>query len=286
MVRFVSMSVLLLVTLAAVAQQQSRVFADDEGNKTIFDVNTGWKTIEKNGATATFSVTEVTEVCDYNERFWKADQPDDRTIAFLCDEWWKLQPQNKVEQVPFATLVRRLLLQTRESTNFVRYRGMELKSTKDSTIYDAAIIPNDIGSDMSCTIEEENRHELGMMYSYRCEIKTTSFPAALQLQNKMVLQLKEFNLKEDEVREHGLGAYAREIGVCAPTGECLEQHVFATTMQSWKMLQIAANPILVANTIAELQAGQNGKHAPAAGIATDKGIVSFEIFSVGPRKTS
>ena len=89
---------------------------------------------------------------------------------------------------------------------------------------------------------------------------------------------------EDEVREHGLSANARNSGYCAPTGECLEGNVYVSATQDYKFFQIEANPILTRNVMAQIAAMKYGKDAPIDGISDKAANVSFEVFSVGPLK--
>ena len=271
--RIVTYCLLVLAVSSIPTQQQSKTFVDSAGNKTIMNVKTGLTVIDKDGKTAEFSVADVNNMCD--ERLLGA--PEDHAMALACDEWWKLQPKNEIERVPFQSLVQRLLLDTRPSTTFVRYRGMELRTTQDSTIYDAVILPSDVGRDVSCSIEEKDRKDLGMLYAYRCTIKTESFPAAIALKERLAQTVKGLGLKEDEVREHGLAVRAKEVTPCAPGGECLFQNVYATTVTNWKSMQIEAD------TMAEVMALQHGGHAGVSGIASDEGTVSFQMFSVGSK---
>jgi hypothetical protein len=275
---------LVLAISSAMAQQQSQTIEDAAGNKTIMNVQTGWTVIMKDGGKDQTSAKDVNTMCEDGERLGVSESPENQTVRFLCDEWWKLQPKTEVEHVPFQSLVQRLLLDTRPSTTFVRYRGLDLKTTHESTTYDAAIVPSDVGRDISCSIEEEDRNAQGMLYTYQCTIKTNSFPAAIQLKEKLVQAVRELGLKEDEVREHGLAAHAKESGPCTPEEECLEQNVYASVMMNWKNLQIEADPVFTRNTVAEVMAREHGGHAAISGIANDAATVSFQIFSVGPRK--
>jgi hypothetical protein len=254
--RIVTYCLLVLAVSSIPTQQQSKTFVDSAGNKTIMNVKTGLTVIDKDGKTAEFSVADVNNMCD--ERLLGA--PEDHAMALACDEWWKLEPKNEIERVPFQSLVQRLLLDTRPSTTFVRYRGMELRTTQDSTIYDAVILPSDVGRDVSCSIEEEDRKDLGMLYAYRCTIKTESFPAAIALKERLAQTVKGLGLKEDEVREHGLAVHAKEVTPCAPGGECLFQNVYATTVTNWKSMQIEAD------TMAEVMALQLAAMLESAGL--------------------
>jgi hypothetical protein len=281
--RILACGLLMPVVSSMLAQQQSKTIVDSAGNKVIMDVNTGWTQIMKDGQTDKTSAVDANNTCETSEKYGLLNQPKDRAFALLCDEWWRLQPKTEIERVPFQSLVRRLLLESRASTTFVRYRGMDLRAAPKSTTYDATIVPSDIGRDVSCSIEEEDRDSLGMMYTYECTIKTDSFPAAIALKDRMVQTVKALGLKEDEIREHGLAVHAKEVAPCAPGGECLFQNVYASTETNWKNMQIMADPVFTRNTMAEVMALQNGGHAGVSGIASDEGTVSFQIFSVGPK---
>jgi hypothetical protein len=285
MYRLLSCCFLVSAISLAMAQQQSKTFEDAAGNKTIMNVQTGWTVIMKDGGKDQTSAKDVNAICVGGERLGLSGSSENQAIRFLCEEWWKLQPKTEIERMPFDSLMRSLLLDTGPSTTFVRYRGMELKTSNGSTTYDAAIVPSDVGSDLSCSIEEEDRNGQGMLYTYQCTIKTDSFPAAIALKNRMAQTARALGLKEDEIREHGLAVHAKEVMPCAPGGECLFQNVYATTMMSWKSLQIEADPVFTRNTIAELMAQEHGGHAAITGIASDEGTVSFQMFSVGRKNT-
>ena len=145
---------LVLAVTFMFAQEQTKTIADSAGNRTIMNAKTGWTLIMKDGTTEKTAAADVDKTCEGGEKWGLFDQPENRVMALLCDEWWKLQPKTAIEQLPFQSLVRRLLLESRTSTTFVRYRGMELKSSKVSTTYDAAIVPNDVGNNVSCSIEQ------------------------------------------------------------------------------------------------------------------------------------
>ena len=280
MYRLLIVGFLVSAISLSMAQQQSKTIEDAAGNKTIMNVQTGWTVIMKDGGKDQTSAKDVNAICTDGERLGLTGSAENQTMRFLCDEWWKLQPKTEIERLSFRSLVQRLLVETRPSTNFVRYRGMELKTSDGSKTYDAAIVPSDVGRDVSCSVEEEDRAAEGMLYTYQCTIKTNSFPAAVQLKEQLVQAIRGLDLKEDQVREHGLAAHAKESGHCAPDGECLEQNVYASTMTGWKNLQIEADPVFTHNTVSELML----HHAVVSGIANDAGTVSFQMFSVGPGK--
>lgn len=291
MKRLVAGSILMFGSLGLVGQQQqTKTHVDSEGNKEVINSTTGWTETEKNGKVTHMSVADITTLCsDLDDPLVLAalrNTVERAVTSELCDEWGELQPKTLIERMPFAQLMARLVIIAPHSSTLARYRGMELKSGTDSTTYDAIILPNDIGYDASCTVEEENRHEEGMLYTYECSIKTPSFPAALQLRDRLVQALSNLHLPEDEVREHGLAAYARGDGYCAPSGECLEGHIYVTAMKDWKIVQIDANPDFTRNTFAEINAMKSGRHAPIDGIAADSGNLSFQVLSVGPSKAN
>jgi hypothetical protein len=281
-------SVLMFASLGLSGQQQqTKTSVDNDGTKEVIDSTNGWTVTEKNGGTVTHkSAAEMTTFCGKLDDDFAVLEAlrDNIGVKQICDEWGQIQPRTRIERMPFSRLMTRLLVIAPPSTDFARYRGIELKSDADSKAYDAIILPNDI-ADASCTIEERNRHAEGMLYIYKCDVKTPSFPAAIKLKDKLVQALTNFDLSEDEVREHGLAAHARDSGFCAPGGECLEGHIYVTAIKDWKTLQIEADPDFTRDTRSEVRAMANGTHAPINGIAANSASVSFQVFSVGPLKT-
>ncbi|MDQ2835298.1 MAG: hypothetical protein M3Y50_16455 [Acidobacteriota bacterium] len=252
-------------------------------------LSAGWTVTDKSGKVAAHtSATELTLLCS------RLDEPtffsmfkDDQWTAMTetCDDWAQLQPNTQIEKVTFPFLITRLLRVAPPSSDFNRYRGLELKTTADLTVYDATLLPNDIAYEPACTIEKQNRgHTDGMLYIYRCMIETSSFPEAVALKSRLIQSLKKLSLDEDQVREHGLSVNARQESMCAPTGECLEGDVFASVTKDYKFLQIDANPDLTRSALAEAQAMQYGHDTPISGISQNSGSVLFEVYSVGPLK--
>jgi hypothetical protein len=290
---FVIISILMLNCLRLMGQQQTKTWVNSDGSHEVLDSTTGMTETEKDGKTTHVSATDMTAFCSTLDDpivllALKHDSAGGWTgQSELCDAWGEVQPKTHIERMPFAQLMTRLLSIAPPSTKFARYRGMELKSGTDSTTYDATILPNDLGYDASCTVEEEDRHQEGMLYTYQCSVKTPSFPAALQLRDRLVQTLNTLHLtEEDEVREHGLATNAHTLGYCAPNGECMEGHIYVTTMKDWKIVQIEPNPDFTRNTLSEVRAMQAGGHAPINGIATDSATFTFRIVSIGPNEAS
>ncbi|HEY4380205.1 MAG TPA: hypothetical protein VGN01_07660 [Acidobacteriaceae bacterium] len=294
---FVTGSVCLFCCLAMFGQQPqtSKTTVDSQGNKEVIDITTGVTDTDKAGKVIQhISAADLTQMCaKLDDREWlndfkAVDNGDGKgawaAMTALCDDWGELQPRTHIERLPFTLLVSRLLLISPIASDFARYRGMELKTAPDATTYDAVILPRDLGYDANCDIEEQNRHIEGMMYTYRCSIKTPSFPEAIALKERLVQSLKKLDLGEDEVREHGLSAHAQNSGYCAPSGECLEGNVYVSATKDYKFFQIEANPILTRNVMAQIGAMKYGKDAPIDGISDKAASVSFEVFSVGPLK--
>jgi hypothetical protein len=289
----VASSILMFGSLGMIGQQQqAKTFVEKDGTKEVLDSTTGWTETEKNGKVTHVSVADMTSLCsefDKSDRILLAvlrQNPGGLVMTSeICDMWAELQPKTQIERMPFSQLMTRLLSIAPPSSSFARYRGMELESGTDSTTYDAVILPSDIGYDASCKVEAENRHEEGMMYTYECSVKTPSFPAALQLRDRLVQTLSGLHLtEEDEVREHGLAANSRTLGYCAPNGECMEGHIYVSAMKDWKIVQIEPNPVFTRDTLSEIAATKAGRHAPINGIAANEANLSFRIVSVGPNK--
>ena len=230
----------------------------------------------------TLSSAELATMCG-EDTAGLLNLPENRGLKAICEKWQAEQPRTKVERLPFHSLVRRLLLETPASTDFARYRGMQLKSDGTSTTYDAIILPADVLDDLACTIKQEDRQE-GEMYTYECFGHTSSFAVSVQLRDKLVQSLSDLRLVEDEVREHGLSSHARSEGMCAPNGDCLEQHEYASALTDGKLLQIDANPSLTQTVGAIARAKRDGSEAPVSGSDPKDGVFAFEIFSFGPPK--
>lgn len=292
----IAVSVCLLGGLVMFGQQPqtSKTSVDSQGNREVLDIATGATDTQKDG-----KVIQHINAADLTQTCAKLDDPDWRRImkavdrsdgngewvatSSLCEEWGELQPKTRIERMPFSQVMVRLLEIAPPSSTFARYRGMELTSKADSVTYDATILPSDLGYEPSCKVEAEDRHSEGMLYTYECSVKTPSFPAALDLRNRLVASLASLHLtEEDEIREHGLAANARSLGYCSPDGECLEGHIYVTATKDWKTVQIEPNPIFIRSTLAEISAMKAGRHAPINGIASDSADFSFRILSVGP----
>ncbi|MGI8770326.1 MAG: hypothetical protein ACR2JE_02710 [Acidobacteriaceae bacterium] len=284
-----AISVLILAHLASFGQQQqSKTWIDSDGNKQIVDLKQGYTEIHKDGTKGNLSPADVTRLCNNLDQYPALGQSEDgKAAAQLCEVWALLQPRTQVEKLHWDELINRLMLLTPASTNFERYRGMELKSDASAKTYDATIVPDDLGYQPSCTIEVEDRADLGMLYTYECIVKTHSYGMAISLQKLLAKELADLPLPvEDQVREHGLYANAKNKGLCAPTGECALEHTYVTAVKDWKTLQIEAWPDFTRNVVLELMTSEHGKHAAITGVAGDSGSVSFEIMSVGPREAN
>lgn len=281
-------AITLLLTVAAdLHGQKPKIFVDRDGNKQVYDASSGWTFSEKSGESTHKSPTELDAFCSDLERptIRLALKDTLEELRQFCERWKEVQPKNEIEQVSFLQLITRLLFVSPASSDFERYRGMELKTASDSTTYDAIILPNDIGYEPTCEIEEQNRHDDGMLYTYRCSIQTPSFPDAVSLKERLIESLNGLNLGEDQVREHGLSITARNADLCAPTGECLEAHTFVSARQDYKFLQAEANPILTRDAREQVMALKYGRNAPIDGISDKAANVMFEVISVGPMKT-
>lgn len=289
--------ILLFASTGLIGQrQQTKTRVDSEGNKEVIDSTNGWTVTEKSGKVIHQSAAEMNDFCSevddpggllVVEQKAGRNAEENLAVRQVCDDWGAVQSKTHVEKMTFSQLMTRLLVIAPPSTSFARYRGMELKAEPDSTTYDATILPNDLGLDATCTIEEEDRHKEGMLYTYECSVKTSSFPAALDLKNRLVASLNSLHLtEEDEVREHGLAANARALGYCAPDGECMEGHIYVTAMRDWKTVQIDPNPILTSNNLAAIITKGACSTACINGIASDSADLTFQILSVGPNTQS
>ncbi|HEX4038644.1 MAG TPA: hypothetical protein VHX37_11350 [Acidobacteriaceae bacterium] len=276
--QFFTVSIMFLACLAGSAQQTSRTFTDKDGDKTTMNVQTGWVMTDSSGQSGSFTPAEVNDMCQEGEKWGLLATPDNRAMSYLCDEWWKLQPATAIEKVPFRTLIQKLFVNTGPSPSFVRFRGMNLKSDTQSAVYDAAIVPNDVGQEATCLVDEDRPDTGGKLYVYKCEMKTNCFTSALILRNQLVQVARTLNLKEDEIREHGVAVKAKESGQCAPTGQCMDQYAYVS-VDGGKALVITANPVFTRDTMAELLAREHGADSAITGIANDEGNVTFEIFS-------
>ncbi len=256
---------------------------DGLGNREILDRNQGWTVILKDGTKRNTSPIELENICSAIINFPNlSNSKDYEGVTQLCDDWALLHPTLHIQRVPFRELAVRLLLASPPSSDFRRYRGIELKRTAVTTTYDSTIMPDDIGANPSCTVDVEDRGAEGTLYTFACQVKTSSYAEATRVKEYMKSSIADLYLEEDEIREHGLLAHARESGLCAPTGECIEGNTFITATHDWKTLQIEANPVFVRNVALEVMAQDHGKHARIGSIADDEAEVTFEVFSVGP----
>jgi hypothetical protein len=270
------------VCLMQAQQHQSETLVYSDGEKLVVDTNTGMTVVDKNGNDGTnLTADQARGTCEENDK-QTAPSPALTLFALPCEIWAELQPHTQIERLPFLNFIARLLVATPPSTDFARYRGLELQSTKEGKAYDATILPNDAGNNVSCTIKEGTLSDR-VLYLYDCTIKTSSYQDAIQLQEHLVQLLGPLKLTEDQVEEHGVAARTVSEGRCAAlTGECEGQHLYATTEQDGKALHIEANPDFTRTaeeTILSLQTG----HELVSRISPNSATVSIEVFSVGPK---
>ena len=281
---FAVAAVMILAARPVVSQQRTRTVVNSDGSREVLDVAAGWTEIDKSGKSTNLPAADLTKVCrDLDELPFLAEEAQNGGIKVACEIWGELQPKTQIEKVPLSRLVTRLLLLTPDSTDFARYRGIQLTSDGDKTTYDATIRPNDVGQDTSCTVEESNHYDKGMYYTYECIVKTSSFPDAVLLKNQMVHDLAFLRLTEDEIAEHGLAAFAKGKNICAPSGECLYAHIFVSAYKDSKSLRINATPDFTMDAGNRALALQIG-HALISGISGNSATVSLQIISAGPPK--
>jgi hypothetical protein len=263
-------------------QHPSKSFVYSDGEKTIVDTKTGWTVFDKGGKPGSnITADQLRGTCAEVDKE-TSPSPALTLLALPCELWAELQPHTQIERVPFLDLIARLFVVTPSSTDFARYRGMELRSTKEGTKYDSTILPSDISNDTSCNITAGNLPDKTFAI-YACSIKTSSYQDAIQLEEHLAQRLAPLNLPEDQVEEHGDAAQAVEDGRCAPTGECEGAHVFATTKQNGKMLKIQANPDFT-RTVDALMLSLKTGHDLISGISRNSATVSIEVYSVDLKK--
>lgn len=282
-VAFIGALALLVASRPIRAQQNpSRTFVYSDGEKTIVDMKTGWTVFDKGGEQGSNITTDQLKgTCAVVDK-QISPSPALTLLALPCELWAELQPHTRIERVPFLDLVARLFVVTPPSTDFARYRGMELRSTNEGTKYDSTILPSDISNDTSCDIRAGNFPDKRFTI-YACSIKTSSYQNAIQLEENLARLLAPLNLPEDQVEEHGDAAQAVEDGRCAPTGECEGAHVYATTKQHGKMLKIEADPDFTRTAMETVWSLQSG-HDVVSGISRNSATVSIKIYSVGPKE--
>jgi hypothetical protein len=272
--------VLLAAGLPGRAQQHSKSWVDTDGTRYTLDTQSGLNEVEKNGRMKVVSdASDVKGLCVEIDK--QSDLgPNLRPFRTLCENWAELQPKTKIEQVPFSTLIARLVMISPPSSDFGRYRGLELKSDLRSTTYDAAIVPDDLGENIYCTVLETRSSPRHMGYIYQCSMKTDSYPSAIAIKNRLVLLLSSLHLSEDQVTEHGLVMSDKENNECAPTGECTHSQIYRSAETENKVLSIEARPSFVRNARLDVEMLRiTGRHNPPDRVASDSGTLEFKVFS-------
>jgi hypothetical protein len=262
--------------------QARRAFVNPDGSKEVFDPSTGWTETDTHGKTTNMSAVDLTSTCDDLPTAIKFHMKETESLRIVCDVWADLQPRTQIEQVSFSSLVSRLVEISPPQTDFARYRGEELKSQAQQTLYDATIIPDDVGGHASCTVLQAPFPK-GALYKYACFIKTSSYSDAIALERTLVQRLDSLQLTEDQIKEHGLVLEDEGNNECAPTGECAHSHIFVSALKDGKIVDIEAVPDFVRNnTLADLQMFvATGRHNPPDHVKPDSGSVEFAVYSHG-----
>jgi hypothetical protein len=275
----------LLACALSQAQQQTKTWETDPGHKETLDLDSGLTEVWKDGQTQKISPAQINEICETMEKNPELAGSSAWTSgSVLCERWGEIQAKTQIERVPFLNLITRLLVVTPPSTDFARYRGMEVKSDASATAYDSIIVPSDIGNSISCSIREGIMPDR-MAYIYMCDIQTSSFQNAIELKDHLLHLLGSLNLSEDQVREHGMAVRASEEGRCAPTGECEGAHTFVTAENQGKVLEIDANPDFTRNVDA-LALSLKSDHDIISGVSANSASVRIAVMSVGPKKAN
>ena len=263
--------------------QARRAFVNPDGSKEVFDPLTGWTETDKNGKTSNMSAADLTSTCDDLPTAIKFHLQETDSLRIVCDVWADLQPRTQIEQVSFSSLVDRLVQISPPNSDFARYRGDELKSEGPATLYDATIIPNDVGGRATCTVLQARFPSGGALYKYACSIKTSSYSDAIALERTLVQRLDGLKLTEDQIEEHGRAVKDESNNECAPTGECAHSHIFVSALKDGKIVDIEAVPDFVRNnTLADLQMYMaTGRHNPPDSVKPDSGSVEFAVYSHG-----
>lgn len=225
------------------------------------------------------SAADLTSLCNSLETAAEYHQKDFDSARPTCELWAELQPRTKVEEVPFERLMIRLVDVSPTDTDFARYRGTELKSGAQGKLFDATIIPNDVGKDVACTVLQAHLGD-DELYKYECSINTTSYPVAVQLEDKLVSSLGGLGLVEDQISEHGSVVKDNADNECAPTGECTHTHMYVSAIKDGKIVDIEAHPTFIRNGAADIEMLMTtGHHNFVEGVASDSGTVTFSVYS-------
>jgi hypothetical protein len=279
-------SVISLFSIGCLAQGRKTI-TNPDGSKDVFDNSTGWTETDKNGKVTNLSPAELASLCgDTLKTLIEFHLEGVEGTRVACDKWAQLQPRTQIEEVSFSILMRRLIEFSPPVTDFARYRGTELRSqTQDaiqSAVYDATIVPNDVGGDTSCTILQAHNASGGALYKYACSIKTASYPEPVTLEKTLVQLLNGLGLIEDQIVEHGLAVQDKENNECAPTGECAHSHMFESAIKDNKTVKVEAQPNFVRNAVLEAQMWlATGRHNFVERIAPDSAAVEFSVSLYG-----
>ncbi|MGB0122648.1 MAG: hypothetical protein WBP63_04390, partial [Silvibacterium sp.] len=274
-------SLLVLLSIGCFAQQKTIVTAG--GSKYVFDASAGLTQVDKTGKTAHMSPTDLNWLCGKGlETAIEFNLPDVTSQKVTCDLWAQVQPHTTIEQVPFSTLMHRLVEISPPYTDFARYRGVEIRTeAQGNSQYDATIVPDDVGGQPSCTVVQGRDPAGGLLYKYECVVKTESYSDAVALEKALVQRLYGLHLTEDQIEEHGIALKDEDNNECAPTGECAHTHMFASAMKDGKNVDIEAAPDFIRNNnLADLQMFlATGRHNPPDGVKSDSGTVTFTVLS-------
>jgi hypothetical protein len=272
----------LLGLQGIVAQAQRSISWNDvDGTRYIIDSHSGLRAIGTGGKTTErMDSRTLQEMCTDMDKQTFLDE-NAKLWALACEYWHELQPRTQIEKLPFPQLIARLLIVSPRSTDFGRYRGIKLESDGPTTRYDATIVPDGIGDQVSCSIIEAPRDPGEMSYFYECSVKTSSYEQAIKVQKALLSTLSELNLTEDQVKEHGFAASAHTEQRCAPfTGECEHQHMFISVLTDGKLLSLEANPDFTYN-IYSIMAATKSKKAPLPSeVNRSSGTVKFDVYAV------
>lgn len=262
------------------AQQQQSItsYSSDGKTRVVLDTKTGWTSIV-DGQTSNMSAEQVTNYCNLMGKDpFLPDNDFGNFTRELCEEWGELQPKTKIERLPFSDLIVRLLLFTPPSTDFARYRGLQIGSDSTGVEYDSTIVPDDIGADVTCGILAGELSYKGK-FIFKCTIKMHSYQEAITTKGRLVSLLANLKLTEDEVEEHGIAVRSRANGRCAgwgDGGECEGQQTYVTATKAGKRLQIAADPDFTFDPYLTLQTG----HQVISGLMPDSATVTIEVYSI------
>jgi hypothetical protein len=207
-----------------------------------------------------------------------------RSVADSCEQWSELQPRTQIERLPFAQVAARLLVIAPPSSDFARYRGLERASDPTGREYDSILVPNDTGGDTSCVIKESALSGR-MLYVYECTIKTHSYQDSVRLKEHLVDLLGGLRLTEDTAAEQGIAAHVRAERSSAPAGEYEGEHVYVSSLEDGKRLQIEAVPE-VTRSATELTVSLPTGHDIVSGISSTSASVAIKVVSIGPKATA